>query len=59
MKSVTVIVIVVGVMFLLGGCAWTEGAVDEVGEKIYEGFQGRGRIVPMETTRDGFGPFYE
>lgn len=43
-------------LLAIGGCAWTEGAFDDVGERVYEGLQGRGQIVPLESSTGSFSP---
>lgn len=46
------------VVFTLGACSVAEEDVSGVGQRLQDGFQGRGKIVPVETTHDSFGPDY-
>lgn len=55
----TLAVLFLSVFFLgLGGCAFTESSVEDVGGQFQEGLQGRGRLVPDNPTSDSFGPLY-
>jgi hypothetical protein len=55
----TLIALFLSAFFLgLGGCAFTESSVEDVGGQFQEGLQGRGRIVPDNPTSDSFGPLY-
>jgi len=47
-----------GLVFVLCGCAVTEQSAEDVGTQFQEGMQGRGQVVEMETTSDSFGPMY-
>jgi hypothetical protein len=42
----------------LMGCSVVEQDVDDVGQKFERGIKGEGRIVPIDPTRDAFGPEY-
>lgn len=46
------------IVLLLSGCAFTGTEMDDVGEKLEDGIQGRGKIVPNRVMSDDFGPDY-
>jgi len=43
----------------LGACSVAEQDTVAVGQKLQDGLQGRGSIVPNNPTQDSFGPEYQ
>ncbi|MEX1117728.1 MAG: hypothetical protein WEB60_02945 [Terrimicrobiaceae bacterium] len=58
MKTVSLLIVLVGACVLLGACAVAEQDATAVGNQFQDGLQGRGRIIQQDPTNDSFGPEY-
>jgi hypothetical protein len=46
------------VILTLGACSVADQGGSGVGQRLTDGIQGRGQIVPYNPTQDSFGPEY-
>lgn len=49
---------ILAVVFCLGACSVAEQDTSAVGQRLQDGLQGRGQIVPNDPTSDSFGSDY-
>jgi len=54
--SLFLMILTVGIF---GGCTIAEEDASGVGNRLQEGLQGRGKIVPNDPMNDSFGPEYQ
>lgn len=58
MKGTIFVLFVLALALFPTGCTTGESATQRVGQRLSDGLQGRGQIVPNNPTSDSFGPTY-
>jgi len=58
MKGTISLFAILALLFVVNGCTTAETGATRIGQRLQDGLQGQGQIVPNDPTSDSFGQEY-